>query len=270
MDLKNQIELEQLFNKNQLMKRLRYEFLVPEITSRCELFEIDMAFAIDLLAQMVIHKRAGIGMLVGILHRHFGEETKDLQACANMILKAAEVDLVDWQDLAQQIVIKIDVTPDVYADLERYQYPLPMVVQPKRVNCNEDTGYYTSKGSIILKGNHHEDDVCLDHINRANQVRLVINPDTARMVKNQWRHLDKPKDGEDYAEYKKRVDAFEKYDRISRDVMESLFMTNEDGFYLTHKYDKRGRCYAQGYHINPQGNAWNKAVVEFAEKELVK
>jgi len=38
---------------------------------------------------------------------------------------------------------------------------------------------------------------------------------------------------------------------------------------LTHKYDKRGRCYSQGYHVNPQGNDWNKAVIEFAEKEPV-
>ena len=40
-------------------------------------------------------------------------------------------------------------------------------------------------------------------------------------------------------------------------------------FYLTHRYDKRGRTYAQGYYINPQGNEWNKAVLEFADKEIV-
>jgi DNA-directed RNA polymerase len=46
-----------------------------------------------------------------------------------------------------------------------------------------------------------------------------------------------------------------------------MMLGNE--FYLTHRYDKRGRCYAQGYHVNPQGNDWNKAVIELAEKEVV-
>jgi DNA-directed RNA polymerase len=38
---------------------------------------------------------------------------------------------------------------------------------------------------------------------------------------------------------------------------------------MTHKYDKRGRTYSQGYHIQPQGSDWNKAVIEFADKEIV-
>jgi DNA-directed RNA polymerase len=40
-------------------------------------------------------------------------------------------------------------------------------------------------------------------------------------------------------------------------------------FYLTHRYDKRGRTYAQGYHVNTQGNCWNKAVIELADEEVV-
>ena len=52
-----------------------------------------------------------------------------------------------------------------------------------------------------------------------------------------------------------------------REVMEALFMMGNE-FYLTHRYDKRGRCYAQGYHVTTQGNPWNKAVIEFAHEEL--
>jgi DNA-directed RNA polymerase len=40
-------------------------------------------------------------------------------------------------------------------------------------------------------------------------------------------------------------------------------------FYLTHRYDKRGRVYCQGYHISYQGNAWNKSVIELADKEII-
>jgi DNA-directed RNA polymerase len=43
----------------------------------------------------------------------------------------------------------------------------------------------------------------------------------------------------------------------------------DDRFYLTNKYDKRGRTYSQGYHVNPQGADWNKGVIELADKELI-
>ena len=47
-------------------------------------------------------------------------------------------------------------------------------------------------------------------------------------------------------------------------------MTQEDPtFYLTHAYDKRGRTYAQGYHVSYQGNDWNKACVQFGRAEAL-
>jgi DNA-directed RNA polymerase len=61
---------------------------------------------------------------------------------------------------------------------------------------------------------------------------------------------------------------FEKYDRTAKDVITALSI-HTDGFYLTHKYDKRGRVYCQGYHINYQGAPWNKATIQLADKELV-
>lgn len=277
-DLETQMVLEDLYNKNQTLPRLRQEFGVPEIEEHCREHEIPVSFAVDLLARMVLHKRARIATLVGILHRHFQAdpdqipETSELQACADMVLRAAEVDLVDWDDLSKQFTIRIDVSSDVYEELERYQYPLPLVVEPKEVRTNRDTGYHSSgsaRGSLILKaGNHHEDDICLDHINRVNRVKLSVNPDTVAMVQNKWRHLDRQKDGESPEDYLKRVKAFEKYDRTSRDVIAHLMMLG-NAFHLTHRYDKRGRCYAQGYHVNYQAHDFNKAVIEFAEKEVV-
>ena len=268
-----QIELEKLFAKNQLLSRLRREFRQPEVVELCEQHKLPVDFAIDLLAQMVLHKRAGIGILVGLLHRHFGTgqgERQDLQDCADMIGKAIESRIVNWDPIAWQVTVAIETSDEVYAELELYQYPLPMVIEPQKVRCNRDTGYLTMRGSLILKGgNHHEDDICLDHINRVNQVALTINVDTARMVRNQWKNLDKQKEDETAKDFQDRVSAFQKYDRNAKEVMEMVFVTG-DRFWLTHKYDKRGRTYAQGYHVNPQGNAWNKAVVEFAKKEIVR
>lgn len=61
--------------------------------------------------------------------------------------------------------------------------------------------------------------------------------------------------------------AFEKYDRTAKDVLDHVRIHGNE-FYLTHRYDTRGRTYSQGYHVNPQGNDWNKAIVEFAKEEV--
>ena len=43
----------------------------------------------------------------------------------------------------------------------------------------------------------------------------------------------------------------------------------EEPFYLTHKYDARGRVYCQGYHLSYQSDDFTNALIEFAEGEKV-
>lgn len=262
-----QIDMEKLFHKNQLLPRIKAEFQAePYFEELFSLNQIPEDFGYDLLAQMVLHKRASLPILVGILRRHFEGDT---QFTADMLGWAAECDLVDWHPGPRQFIMKYDISPDVKADLERYQYPLPMVVPPKELRSNRDTGYYTGKGSVILKDNHHENDVCLDHLNRLNRIKLRLNQEVASTIKNSWRGLDKPHPDEDISEYQKRIKAFEKYDRTAHDVHAHLGIANGGEFYLTHKVDKRGRTYCQGYHVSYQSASWNKSVIEFANQEVV-
>ena len=256
-----------LYSKNQLIPRIREEFL------NCKEFDfvkylqsknIPSDFGIDFLVQMALHKRASLETLVGILRHH----CEDAQECADLLLQCLMAQLAEYSEIGRTFIVNFTVGEKVQQELDRFQFPLPMVIKPKKVENNEQTGYMLGKGSIILKDNHHNDDVCLDHINRVNRIRFTINQDTARMVKNQWRNLDRPKQGETKADFDRRKKAFEKYDRTAHDVI-SLLIKEGNMFYLTHKYDKRGRVYCQGYHVNYQGNPWNKAVIELAEKEIV-
>lgn len=267
-DMQTQINLENLFTKNKLMPRLKSEFNIPSLKSFCEEKEIPFNFAINLLSQMVLHKRASLPVLVGILYKNFNKEENPFQACTDMLLKSAKESLVDYDTLSEVFILRYDVSSDVYEDLDRYQYPLPLLIEPKEVKSNSDDGYYTSgKESMILKDNHHDYDINLDHINNVNNTALSINVDVLNLIKNRWKNLDKQKPNETIEDYKKRLKAFDKYDKNSNDVIRSLLM-HENKFYLTHKYDKRGRCYAQGYHVNTQGNPWNKAVIEFYDAEI--
>lgn len=264
----HQTLLEQLFNKNQLIPRIKAEFIgstSPNFITLIKEANLNVDFGINMLIQMVLHKRTNLPTLVGILRHHF----HNLQECADALLVAAEADLVDWDPTTEQFILKYNISEDVQADIDKFQYPLPMIIEPKMLETNLDSPYMTVKrNSIILRDNHHSEDVCLDHINRMNAVKLTINDDTATMINNRWRNLDKPKENETRFEYNKRVKAFEKYDRGAKDVIDLLVKEGRD-FYLPHKYDKRGRTYCQGYFINYQGTPWNKACVELADKELI-
>lgn len=262
-----QIELENLFNKNQLIPRIQSVFRDCKDVNFAEhmtLNNIPVDFGMALLVQMVLHKRASLPTMVGVMYHHLNSA----QATADMLLKAAEADLVDWSPNLHMFVVKFDISDELQEELDRFQYPLPMVVEPMSIHTNRDSGYICNHGSVILRNNHHENDVCLDHLNRLNRIKLTINTTTVLMIQNKWKNLDKPKEGESKQDFDRRRKAFAKYDRTSRDVIKGL-MSISDTFYLTHKYDKRGRTYCQGHHVNYQGTPWNKAVVEFHDTEIV-
>lgn len=262
-----QRELEHLFNKNQLIPRIKSEFISSEsfdFTSYFQHKDIPVAFGFDLMVQMALHKRVSLPTLASIMDKHFDNP----QETVDMLYRCADADLMDWSPQFRLFIVRVTISDEVQAELDRFQYPLPMVVQPKKLQNNSDIGLLNSKGSVILKKNHHEDDVCLDHLNRLNRIRFVINEQTAQLVKNSWRNLDKPKHGESKDDFQRRKKAFEKYDRTAKDIMK-LLTQYSDVFHLTHKYDKRLRTYCQGYHVNYQGAAWNKAVIEFADKEVI-
>lgn len=263
----HQRELEKLFNKNQTITRIKSEFMNCEQFNFAEYMEaqgVPTGFGMDVLVQMALHKRCQLPTLVGLLNKHF----EDVQKTADMLWKCAEIDLIDWSPNLNLFVVKVTITQEVQDELDRYQYPLPMVVIPRTVKCNRETGMLMSGGSLILKNNQHEDDICLDHINRSNRIKFSINWDVVTMIKNQWRGLDKAKPGETRDDFNRRKRAFEKYDRTAKDVMGTITEHGNE-FHLLHKYDKRGRSYCQGYHVNYQGADWNKASIEFAKQEIV-
>ena len=261
-----QATLEDLFDKHQMLPRIRQEMAnVKEFMEVIGAKGLDKEFALDLLTQMAIHRRCKINVLVGILRGHYS----DTQKTADEICKCADADLVDFDPQIGLLVTVCQIGSDLQDEIDKYQYPLPMVVPPEFIKTNTRNGYRIhNHGSVILKDNHHTDDICLDHINRANKTKLCINYEVMRMIQNKWKNLDKPKEDETVADYQKRVKAFEKFDKSSRDVMK-LLLSEGNELYLTHKVDKRGRTYCQGYTVNYQGTAWSKATIEFYNKELI-
>jgi hypothetical protein len=264
----SQIELEILYAKSQTYHAISSAFKASGAEAQLAQLGHNVSFAMDLMVQIVLHKRTSVSTMVGLLRKHFEAEEKPAQACADAIYKACQDDLIDYDPVSDKLVLRWGISPELQAQIDQYQYPLPMIEPPQVVSKNKQTGYRTIPGSMILKNNHHEGDLVLDHINRVNATPLALNNNVVAFVKNLWRNLDKQKLDETLEEFQLRKRAFEKYDRVSKDVIQGL-LTMGSSFWLTHRYDKRGRSYCQGYHVNYQGNDWNKAVVEFAEPEVL-
>ena len=274
-----QVQLEQLYSKYQLVSCLTESLIEEGAVESFEELGIPPKFGLSLMVQMMLHKRATVSTMVGILMKHFENHENPPQACADMLDRCVEAGVVDLEEILShddsvggkpkkehRLVVVYDIGEELQERIDKFQYPLPMIEEPSLVTNNRQTGYRTIRGSMILKNNHHDMDICLDHINRVNAIPLAVNADIVAFIQNHWRNIDKQKPGENRNKFLARKKAFEKYNRASRDVLQAL-LAQGNRFWLTHKYDKRGRVYSQGYHANYQGNDWNKAVIEFSEKE---
>ena len=131
------------------------------------------------------------------------------------------------------------------------------------------SGYLTiGSDSLILNNNHHLGNLSTDILDRYNQIPLTINTDIVRNIRNCWGDLFDEETNKLTEEYKTKLESFEKFERLSIKFI-AMLVNQGNRFWHTHKYDKRGRIYSIGYWVNPQGNSYQKACVEFYNKELI-
>ncbi len=257
-----QSDLETLYSKHQLLPVLREEFATIAEEYPDPAYH---PFISEMLAQICLHRQADPPTMVGILSPKYGPP----QEVSNHLLLMVEFDYLDYNEDTGMFMVKYDISEDVQALLDRYQYPLPMIMPPDKIKHNFETGYHTIVGSVILNGSQYfaGKDVCLDHLNRINAVPLTLDFSVIRS--NEGKYI-KPtrKEGESYDDFRKRLKQASVFYGVSVEVMEGIAELS-DVLYLTHKYDRRGRCYASGYHINPQGTDYNKAVLQLAHKEML-
>jgi hypothetical protein len=123
---------------------------------------------------------------------------------------------------------------------------------------NKPSGYR----ALILGGKHnyHDKGLCLDHINRMNNIELQLNIELLDAYEEQPTFvLDNKKKREQWVCFK------EISCRAYRNTVK-----NGNRFFIEHSYCKRGRTYARGYHISTQGSAFKKACVQLAHTEPIK
>lgn len=181
------------------------------------------------------------------------------------------------------LVSRIPLSEKLVGFILNTRFLPPMLCEPKELHNNRESGYLTFNDSLILgSGNHHEGNLCLDVLNRMNQVKLKLDTDFLCKIEedpNSEFTVEKIKEaawerGEDISDYEaaERVEQQkENWKNFKKQSYEFYTLIARCGnrFHLTHKVDKRGRIYAQGYHLNTQGTSFKKAVIEFALEEVI-
>ena len=195
---------------------------------------------------------------------NFDDKADSIRTVAEIVAVLCETDAFDIQKESDHaslmIVSRIQLPSKLLDAIDRSLYNPPMVCEPKPVRTNFESPYLTFNDSLILgSGNSHDGDLCLDVINIQNRVTLRLDLDfisTVEEVPNkpitnldqeaQWQHF--------------KLESYHLYELLAGQGNE---------FYLTNKVDKRGRLYAQGYHISSQGTSFKKAMIELADQEVV-
>jgi len=170
-------------------------------------------------------------------------------------------DIIKANKMASLMVISRMPFPDsLVFRIENSGYLPPMVCEPLDLENNYSSGYLSFNDSVMLgTGNHHGGDLCLDVLNTMNKVALKL--DTAYLST----YEEEPTFELDTQEKVEQWNAFKKQSY----KVYTLLAQQNNRFYLTHKVDKRGRIYSQGYHVNTQGAPFKKAMVELANEELI-
>lgn len=161
---------------------------------------------------------------------------------------------------------------DVREHISHQGYPLPMVTKP-RATSNSDLGYLSFNESVIAGGElkHHEGDIVLSNINRANSVAYSVEPRLFELVEFKFNPKPKIKDNgyyEDKYDIAKRKEQFMLLEySMPRKVQ--IMLNEGNKFHLAHRVDNRLRRYAKGHEFNYQGCKFIKSMVMFNHSEIV-
>ena len=259
---------ENTYNKRQIRQILREEFK--------DLFEPEEEYLnikLDIMGIMAERTHVYFDTIIEMLIEK-GDVNESKQTISKVILELCEKDYIDLEPVKNNLKLWRNylIEPETANRIEQLKSLPPMIVEPLKVNFkgnNRGSGYLTiGSDSLILNNNHHLGNISTDVLDRYNQIPLCVNIDIVRNIRNCWGDLFDEETNKLTKEYQVKLESFEKFERLSFKFI-AMLVNQGNKFWHTHKYDKRGRIYSMGYWVNPQGNSYQKACIEFYNKELI-
>lgn len=171
-------------------------------------------------------------------------------------------DLILWDKPKDKILVKSNMA--LSDELERRLKLMcvlpPMMTKPRKLTHNKSSGFLTIKSDSLILGdkeNYHDECISLDVLNTLNSQALCLDLDICYKFEKEFTG-DKT-DETALLTFEKAKEQFEFF----RDKL------NDSTIHFTHKVDKRGRVYSQGYQMNTQGTSYEKACINLKTKEYV-
>lgn len=212
---------------------------------------------LNILTQTVLIASDYVPLLTICSSVSFGlDRYHDIQTCADVLWLINQTDLIliDIVDTRYYIKSNMELPDELVNRLTIMCVLPPMLVKPRTLRHNKSSGYLTiNKDTLILgdKENYHDECISLDVLNTLNSQAYQLNLDICykyekELTGNKLTH-------------NKAKEQFEYF----RDVIQ------DKTIFFTHKVDKRGRIYSQGYQFNTQGSSYEKACINLKTKEFV-
>lgn len=144
--------------------------------------------------------------------------------------------------------------------------------KPKIVKNNLQSAWRTYDKSVFCKShiNHHDSDVCLDALNIINKTRLSLDEEFMSLVQDEP-DLEIKSKNKQYLSQDEIAELIRmKAENFNKFLYESVYHCElikayGNDFSINHRIDARGRIYAEGYVINPQGNDYRKSMLNFSK-----
>lgn len=197
-----------------------------------------------------------------------GSRYHDIQTCADILWLINQTDLIliDRDNTGRlYIQSNMELQEELINRLNIMCVLPPMIVKPRTLRHNTSSGYLTiDRDSLILgdKENYHDECISLDVLNTLNSQALCLDLDICYKFQKEFKS-EFDKDTDEYLNQCKTHNKAKEQFEYFRDVIQ------DKTIHFTHKVDKRGRVYSQGYVFNFQGSSYEKACLQLKVKEFV-
>lgn len=212
-------------------------------------------------------------------HLNMNNKVDSIQTMAEIIALIAIEDLCDItadKENIRWVHARYELDASVIKFKFDAMYLPPLVIKPRQLRHNRDSGYLTQQGESLILGyfeNHHDEDICLDVLNTLNANEYCLDEAVISNLTDKWTEQELSTQEfnglshEDKLLYTMNKDQWEIYQEQSYKI-QTLMLYHSNSFYLQNKVDKRGRIYASGYHISTQGHSYKKACINLKKKEI--
>lgn len=223
---------------------------------------------LNILTQTVLIASDYVPLLAVCSSVSFGSgKYHDIQTCADVLWLINQTDLIliDIVNDTRYIQSNMELPDELVNRLNIMCVLPPMISKPRTLRHNKSCGYLTIPTDNLILGdkeNYHDRSISLDVLNTLNQQAFQLDLDICYKFQKEFKS-EFDKDTDEYLNQLKTHNKAKEQFEYFRDVIQ------DKTIFFTHKVDKRGRVYSQGYTFNTQGSSYEKACLQLKVKEFV-